>query len=174
MFAAPIVKRLRAERPWQEHQRFYIDLFTDPRVLAAVWPGVASREHAEADAVQLLAADVRHWQRRSFGPWMFFESPSGLFVGRGGLRATTLAGRSCVELLYAVRPDRWGRGYATEMSTLALARARELGLTEVVGLAALSNRASRRVLEKTGMRFDADTVERAGLAHWVGRWRAIV
>ena len=46
--------------------------------------------------------------------------------------------------------------------------------TEVVGLAALSNRASRRVLEKTGMRFDADTVERARLAHWVGRWRAIV
>ena len=174
MVAAPMVRRLRAERPWQEHQRFYIDLFTHPRVLAAVWPGVASREQAEANAEQLVSADVRHWQRRSFGPWVFFESRSGLFVGRGGLRATTLTGRPCVELLYAVRPDRWGRGYATEMSTLALARARELGLTEVVGLAALSNRASRRVLEKTGMRFDADTVERAGLAHWVGRWRAIV
>jgi len=174
MVAAPMVRRLRAERPWQEHQRFYIDLFTHPRVLAAVWPGVASREQAEADAEQLLAADVRHWQRRSFGPWVFFESRSGLFVGRGGLRATTLTGRPCVELLYAVRPDRWGRGYATEISALALARARELGLTEVVGLAALSNRASRRVLEKTGMRFDADTVQHAGLAHWVGRWRAIV
>jgi RimJ/RimL family protein N-acetyltransferase len=174
MVAAPIARRLRAERPWQEHERFYIDLFTDPGVMAAIWPGVSSREHAEADAVQLLVADVRHWQGRSFGPWVFFESRSGLFVGRGGLRATTLGGRSCVELLYAVRPDRWGRGYATEMSALALARARELGLTEVVALTTLSNRASRRVLEKSGMRFDADTVEHAGLAHWVGRWRAIV
>jgi len=172
--AAPRVRRLRAERPWQEHRRFYVDLFADPGVLAAVWPRVTSRKQAEADALQLLAADVRHWQRRSFGPWVFFESASGLFVGRGGLRATALAGRPCVELLYAVRPDRWGRGYATEMSALAITRARELGFSEVVGLAAMSNRASRRVLEKTGMRFDSDTIERAGLAHWVGRWRAIV
>jgi RimJ/RimL family protein N-acetyltransferase len=121
----------------------------------------------------MLAADVRHWQERSFGPWVFFETATGVFVGRGGLRVATIAGRECVEVLYAVRSDAWGKGHATEMARLAVAHAHRLGLVEVVGYTATANRASRRVLEKAGMRFEG-TFEHAGLAHWLGRLRPIV
>jgi [ribosomal protein S5]-alanine N-acetyltransferase len=104
---------------------------------------------------------------------VFFERATGVFVGRGGLRRTTVAGAECVEVLYAVRPDAWGRGYATEMARLALGEGRRMGLVEVVGIAATTNVASRRVLEKAGLRIEA-TVQHAGIPHWLGRVRAIV
>ena len=118
----------------------------------------------------MLAGDIEHWQERSFGPWIFFEIATGMFVGRAGLRSTTIAGSECVEVAYAVRPDAWGHGYATDMAAVAVEHARHLGLVEVVGITATSNRASRRVLEKIGMR-PQEPVEHAGLRHLLGRLR---
>jgi len=165
-------RRLRPERPWQEHARLYRDLFSEPAVAAALWPG-RPVERAAARAAEMLADDIEHWQRCSFGPWVFFEIATGVFVGRGGLRRATVAGRECVEVLYAVRPDAWGRGYATDMAALAVAEARRLRLTEVVGLTASGNHASRRVLEKTGMR-PQERVQHAGLPHVMGRLRTVL
>jgi [ribosomal protein S5]-alanine N-acetyltransferase len=165
--------RLRPERPWQEHAILYRDLFADPPVAAALWPRAAGGPGTSRHALELLAGDIAHWAERSYGPWVFFEADTGMFVGRGGLHAASIGGRECVEVLYAVRSDAWGRGYATEMATLAVAYARRLQLTEVVGFTAVSNRASRHVLEKVGMRIES-TFERAGVDHWLGRLRPIV
>ena len=118
----------------------------------------------------MLARDIEQWQERSFGPWIFFEIATGVFVGRGGLSSTTIAGSECVEVLYAVRPDAWGRGYATDMAAVAVEHARHLGLAEVVGITAPSNRASQRVLEKIGMRVQ-EPVQHGGLPHLLGRLR---
>jgi RimJ/RimL family protein N-acetyltransferase len=161
-------RRLRWERPWQEHLPLYRALFADPAVGRALWPARAEAGTLEDRGERVLAADIRHWQERSFGPWAFFSAETGLFVGRGGLATTTIAGRQCVEVAYAVRPEEWGRGYATEMASIAVAHARTLGLAELVGLSAAGNHASRRVLEKCGMRYER-TVQRAGLAHWLGQ-----
>jgi ribosomal-protein-alanine N-acetyltransferase len=164
---------LRHERPWLEHLALYRDLFTDPAVAAALWPGPLGGPRADSQTRDLLSADVRHWEEHHFGPWVFFERETGVFVGRGGLRRTTLAGRECVEVLYAVRPDAWGRGYATEIARLAIGEARLLGLAEVLGVAATANTASRRVLEKAGLRIEA-VIEHAGLPHWLGRARPML
>jgi len=163
------LRMLRAERPWQEHAALYRCLFADPAVAERLWAHTQPTA-AEIRAAEILAGDISHWQERAFGPWVFFESATGLFVGRGGLRDAHLAGRDCIELLYAVRSEAWGRGYATEMATLAVAEARRLGLSELVGVTATSNHASRRVLEKVGMRFE-EIFERAGLPHLLGRMR---
>jgi RimJ/RimL family protein N-acetyltransferase len=160
--------RLRPERPWQEHAGLYRDLFADPAVAATLWPGPHGGPRTDRQSSAILATDLLHWQRESFGPWLFFETSSGLFVGRCGLRRTTILGRRSVELLYAVRSDSWGEGHATEMAAAAMAHARRLGLAEVVGFTATTNRASRRVLEKAGMRFET-IFEHAGQPHWLGR-----
>jgi [ribosomal protein S5]-alanine N-acetyltransferase len=163
---------LRHERPWQEHALLYRDLFADPAVAATLWPGPLGGPRTDRQSAELLAQDIAHWHERSFGPWIFFEAHTGLFVGRGGLHAVDLAGQKCVEVLYAVRSDAWGRGYATEIARLAIANARRLGLADVVGFTATTNRASRRVLEKADVRFER-TFDRAGMPHWLGRLRAI-
>jgi len=157
-------------RPWQEHLRLYSELFADPAVAEVLWPGTRSGPRAERRGADILAEDIRHWQRESFGPWIFFETGSGLFVGRGGLRRATVLGPESVELLYAVRPEFWGTGYATEMAITAVARARQLRLREVVGFTATTNGASRRVLEKAGLHYET-IIEHAGLPHWLGRLR---
>jgi ribosomal-protein-alanine N-acetyltransferase len=137
-------------------------------VAAALWPGAGSGARGTPQASTILAEDIAHWQRESFGPWVFVEAASGLFVGRGGLRRSTVAGIGCVEVLYAVRSDAWGEGYASEMAAVAVAYARRIGIGEVVGFAATSNRASLRVLEKVGMRYSV-TFKHAGLPHRLGR-----
>jgi RimJ/RimL family protein N-acetyltransferase len=171
--ARALPSRLRPERPWQEHAILYRDLFADPPVAAALWPRATGGPDSDRRALELLAGDIRHWAERSFGPWVFFEGDTGMFVGRGGLRAASVDGEECVEVLYAVRSDAWGRGYATEMATLAVTYARRLHLSEVVGFTAVSNGASRHVLEKVGMRVES-TFERGGVEHWLGRLRPIV
>jgi len=170
--AAVRLSRLTHERPWQEHARLYRDLFADPAVAATLWPGALGGPRTDRQAAEMLTQDIAHWHERSFGPWVFFETATGVFVGRGGLRAADLAGEECVELLYAVRSDAWGQGYATEMARLAVAHARRLGLADVVGFTATTNRASQRVLESAGIRFEA-RIDRAGLPHWLGRLRPI-
>jgi RimJ/RimL family protein N-acetyltransferase len=146
----------------------YADLFADPAVAASLWPRALGGPRTARQAAQMLGDDVAHWQEQSFGPWVFFEVKSGIFVGRGGLRRCQLGGGDCVEILYAVRSDAWGNGYATEMASLAIAHARRLELTEVVAFVAITNPASRRVLEKAGI-FCAEVIERAGAPHWLGR-----
>jgi [ribosomal protein S5]-alanine N-acetyltransferase len=168
-YAQSLRSRLRPERPWREHLRLYADLFGDRAVARALWPGALGGPRTARQASDMLAADIEHWQRESFGPWVFFETETGMFVGRGGLRRAAVGGRQCVELLYAVRPDAWGRGYAGEMATVSLAEARRLGLAEVVGFAASENTASLRVLERAGIRFE-EVFERAGHPHRLGRF----
>jgi RimJ/RimL family protein N-acetyltransferase len=164
---------LRAERPWQEHFALYRDLYADRAVGAALWPGQLGGPRSPAQAEELLAGDIAHWERRGFGPWLFFERTTGLFVGRGGLRVGRIAGSECVELFYAVRSDTWGRGYATEMARLSIGEGRRRGIPEVLGLAATANLASRRVLEKAGLHVES-TVEHAGIPHLLARIRLIV
>ena len=160
--------RLRPERPWREHERLYRDLFADPAVAMTLWPGALGGARSPRQSAQILGADIAHWQEASFGPWVFFEAASGMFVGRGGLRRCKLDGRETVELLYAVRSDAWGVGYASEIAALSVAHAGHIGLTEVVGFTATTNRASRRVLEKSGIRLTG-TFEYAGVPHLIGR-----
>src|SRR5262249_61980359 len=119
-------RRLRPERPWREPAPLYRDLFADPAVAAALWPGAGRGPRSIRQALSILAEDIAHWQRESFGPWVFFEAASGLFVGRGGLRRATVAGIGCVEVLYAVRSDAWGEGDASEMAAGAGAYAPRL------------------------------------------------
>ena len=163
-----IPARLRPERPWREHARLYSDLFADPAVAATLWPGTLGGPRSAKQSSAILTADVEHWQKDAFGPWVFFERATGAFVGRGGLRRTTVTGRECVELLYAVRSDAWGEGYATEMALVSVTCARRLALPEIVGLTLMTNVASRRVLAKAGLRFDR-VREHAGRPHWLGR-----
>lgn len=161
-------RRLRPERPWQEHADLYGELFADPAVAATLWPGALGGARTPRQASAILAADIGHWQRDSFGPWVFFEEATGAFVGRGGLRHCKIAGSDCVELLYALRPEAWGEGRATEIAFLSLTCAGDLGLPEIVGMTLLTNLASRRVLWKAGLRFDRVQTH-AGLPHWFGR-----
>jgi ribosomal-protein-alanine N-acetyltransferase len=108
-----------------------------------------------------LASLTRHEALHGFGLWAVDELGGEPMVAIAGVAWVEGHGPD-VEAAYLVRRDRWGRGYATEAlrATLDLAHG-PLGLPRVVALAYPDNHASRRVMEKAGMRADG-TVEAYG------------
>jgi RimJ/RimL family protein N-acetyltransferase len=98
----------------------------------------------------VLAASSADFARAGYGMWVLRDEAPGI-VGLCGLRP--IDGSDDVEVLYSIEPARWGRGLATEAAravlTCAFAR---LGLTRILGGVDEPNVASRRVLEKLGMR----------------------
>ena len=99
------------------------------------------------------------WDRLGYGWWTLRDRESGAFVGCGGIQPVTIDGVDEVELGYALRPEWWGRGLATEVSSAAFALAFEsLELPNVVAFTMPSNLRSRRVMEKVGFTFERDIV----------------
>jgi RimJ/RimL family protein N-acetyltransferase len=108
---------------------------------------------------------VAHWRQMGFGYWVFHLKKNGQFVGRGGLTIHQFEGKEVVGLGYAVMPDYWNRGFATEIAAASLEVGfGHLGLAEIWSWALPDNRASQRIMEKLGFRYDRD-FEFAGLLH---------
>jgi RimJ/RimL family protein N-acetyltransferase len=165
----PETPRLRAERLVPDHHDALCTLLGDPRV-GATLGGAMSREQVET----ALAAKLEHWDRNGFGYWLWRERATGDAVARGGLHRVHVGGRDEVEVGWAVMPERWGEGFATELGAASLGVAFDvLELPDVVAYTLPDNRASRRVMEKLGMRFERDIVH-AGLPHVLYRRAAAV
>ncbi|SDR98950.1 GNAT family N-acetyltransferase [Actinopolymorpha singaporensis] len=155
-----LTRRLRLEPVGPEHGMDLWRLHSRPEV--AGWLGGAwTQESARRSVLRLRAG----WDAVGFGTWAAYDRDDGELVGRGGVAPCTLDGRSTHEVGWTVRPERWGRGYATEIGAAGLLLAfAELGAREVVALTLPHNARSRAVMERLGMRF-AREVPHAGMRH---------
>ena len=124
--------------------------------------GRTGRPVADLGATErALEAIGRHLAFHGFGLWAVDEREGERVVGVAGLAWVEGHGPD-VEAAYILWRDRWGRGYATEALRAVLEIGHEqLGMERIVALAYLENDASRRVMEKAGMRPDG-TVEAYG------------
>lgn len=93
-----------------------------------------------------------------YGYWVAEERATGGWLGWFHFRPAH-DDPDEIELGYRLRRSAWGRGYATEGSR-ALVRHGflELGTRRVSATALAANRASIRVMEKAGLRFERDYV----------------
>lgn len=124
----------------------------DPQVMT--WLG-GVRDDAGVD--EYLERNLAHWDRFGYGVWVLHSAEDGAFAGRSVLRHVDVDGVDEVEVGYGFLPDFWGMGLATEITGASLRIARDqVGLRSVVALTALGNAASRRVLEKSGLRFERE------------------
>ncbi|WP_067810816.1 GNAT family N-acetyltransferase [Actinomadura kijaniata] len=98
---------------------------------------------------RMLAAYERHG---GLGWWIAEERTSGAFLGWFELRPLDRPGEA--ELGYRLARAAWGRGYATEGARAVVDKGfREFGIRRVVATTMTVNTGSRRVLEKTGLRY---------------------
>jgi RimJ/RimL family protein N-acetyltransferase len=156
-------ERMILERLHLEHAPEQLRLLLDPRVSATLWP--RRQLPTEGDVLDGLRAKVEHWDRHGFGMWMARDRDTGEMVGRGGLQYTYTAGLNDVEAGWAIVPERWGQGLATELARACVETALDqLGLLELVAFTLPDNRASRRVMERSGFTYERDIVH-AGLPH---------
>ena len=147
--------------PESRDEAGYRRLLFDPAVAPWLRPKPL-RPFTEADPPALLVRDLRHWESHGWGPWVV--EVDGGFAGRAGLNTTRVAGEQAVELAWALVGAAQGRGIVTQAALAAVAEARAMGLPEVVSFTVPENVASRRVMEKAGLRFDRD-ITHGGLPH---------
>ena len=104
---------------------------------------------------ELLPRYLEYYQRYTgYGFWAAIERSSGDFLGWFHFRPAEGAGPGEVELGYRLRQSAWGQGYATEGSRALIRKGfRMLGVERVVASTMAVNTASRRVMEKAGLRY---------------------
>ncbi len=125
-------------------------VFGDPEVTRFL--GASGRPHADIEHTRavLRRRIERTGSPRGCGNWAVVEKSTGMVIGGGGLEE--LERGPDVELFYHFRRDRWGMGYATELTRALIAYAfTTLNLPRVVGVAYPANPASHRVMIKAGM-----------------------
>jgi RimJ/RimL family protein N-acetyltransferase len=130
-----------------------VELDGDPEVMRFINGGRPTpREEVENE---LLPAFLGHYERYAgYGFWAAIEKSSGRFLGWFHFRPDERAAPGEVELGYRLRKSAWGQGYATEGSRALIDKGfAELGVERVVASTMVVNVASRRVMEKAGLRF---------------------
>jgi RimJ/RimL family protein N-acetyltransferase len=124
----------------------------DPAVMALL-PGTLTREQSDA-----LAERIRvQFAQRGFGLWALEVPGVAPFAGFVGLSVPAFEAHftPAVEIGWRLAREHQGRGYASEAARAALAHGFErVGLDEIVSFTVPANTASRRVMEKIGLRRD--------------------
>ncbi|KOX99068.1 GNAT family N-acetyltransferase [Pseudomonas nunensis] len=104
-------------------------------------------------AENLLEGWLRHWDKNAYGQWAIAtrEAPEHV-IGFGGIALYNYLDVERLNLGYRFDAAAWGKGFATELGTAALAHAfNELEAEQVFALVRPSHLASIGVLEKIGM-----------------------
>ena len=130
-----------------------VELDSDPAVMHFINGGrPTSRDEIESE---VLPAFLGYYERfAGYGFWAAIERSSERFVGWFHFRPPDAARPDDVELGYRLRRSAWGKGYATEGSRALIEKGfAELGVQRVFASTMVVNVASRRVMEKAGLRF---------------------
>ena len=118
------------------------------------WLPPAPGKVQEGDFVTAAHATIERfavsWQERRYAPWGVFRE--GRLIGHAGLNF--IEQFDGVEVLWALHPDAWGQGYATEAARAALAYGFEtLELDRIFAITLEENRASQSVMERIGLTY---------------------
>lgn len=125
-------------------------VFGDPAVMRFI-PGGASPSVERTRAI--VERFIAHERQHGFGLWAVELKETGELIGDTGLYLVEGSGPE-VEVAYHYGETWWGQGYATEAATAAMTLGfRELGLMEIIAVCYPEHLASRRVMEKAGMRY---------------------
>lgn len=141
------VRRLEAERD----APFILALVNEPSWLRNIGDrGVRNLDDARA---YIVNGPLASYAKHGFGLFRVELHESGEPIGMCGLlKRDWLAD---VDVGFAFFPAFWGKGYALESAVGVIDWARAAcGVTRVAGIVRPDNRASIRVLEKLGMRFE--------------------
>ncbi|WP_214412525.1 GNAT family N-acetyltransferase [Sphaerisporangium fuscum] len=125
----------------------------DPDVMRFINGGKpASREAIRTLTLPRLLHDYPCFGTRGY--WAAEEKATGTFLGWFEFRPLDEHSAAVVELGYRLNKAAWGVGYATEGSRALISKGfTDLGVERVTANTMAVNTASRRVMEKAGLKF---------------------
>ena len=135
-------------------------LYSDPEVRRYFPEGTLTYDETREELEWFLNGHPRHPE---LGLWATILKEGNRFIGRCGLLPWMIEGRFEVEVAYLLDKAVWGQGLGTEAARAILEYGfTQLGLTRLICLIDRDNRASIRVAEKIGMRFEKEGVDEHG------------
>ena len=88
------------------------------------------------------------------GLWKFLISSNGKHI-----QYQAAFSKDEIEISYALMPEYWGQGLATEMTSSLIKIAFEnYNISELISINQPTNEASRHVMEKCGFKFEKDVI----------------
>jgi RimJ/RimL family protein N-acetyltransferase len=129
-----------------------LELHNDPDVMAYISPGVeVTRDEIVNETLPVF---LSYYDRcTGYGFWAAIERATGQFLGWFHFRPHDGADPLEPELGYRLHRVAWGHGFGTEGSQALIDHGFEmLGVERVVAETMVVNTASRRIMEKVGMR----------------------
>ncbi len=139
-----------------------LKIFGDPRVMASFGGATFNREQME----RWMQRNIEHQNLHGYGNFSVILRSEGLLIGDCGLEHMEVDGTEATELGYDFRSDYWNQGFATEAAIAVRDYAfNTLHLPRLISLIRVGNAASKRVSEKTGMRFVVE-ITRHGISYW--------
>ncbi len=154
-----INKEIKTNRLHLRHFRIedldtYSEIMGDQRIARWFPKGDSyTREESEKSLNNILS----HWMKHGYGLWAITKKDDDSLLGRCGLNyiPNTLE----VEIDFIIATNYWNNGYATEASKAALFYGfKILKLDKIIALLKPENTASRKVIEKVGMRYKKNAV----------------
>jgi RimJ/RimL family protein N-acetyltransferase len=140
----------------KEHGAMMYDLNSDPEVMR--YTGEKAFKNLE-EAI-LFCDNYNPYDASGMGRYSCFLKGNQDFIGWCGLKRHE---NNLVDLGFRLKKSAWGNGYATEAAQYFLAHGFiNLKVNLIIGTVARSNHASKKVLEKIGMRFEKEIDEDCG------------
>ncbi|HEY9633697.1 MAG TPA: GNAT family N-acetyltransferase [Coleofasciculaceae cyanobacterium] len=103
----------------------------------------------------VIESFTEDWQQHHFGVWAVIYKKNQKLIGHCGLKF--LENTSEIQVGYLLLKSYWGKGLGTEAATATLKYGFETAKIEkIVAIAKPENIASRRVMEKVGMKYEKD------------------
>jgi ribosomal-protein-alanine N-acetyltransferase len=142
-------------------------LMTHPKVRRFLWD---NRIIARAETEEIIAESRRSFHKNGYGIWGIFPREDGPMLGFAGL--WHFFGETEPQLLFALHPAYWGRGFAVEAARVVMDYAYDtLDFKKIRASCDVPNSASTRVLERLGMeRVHTAYVSGKALAFFEGRF----
>lgn len=145
----------------------------DPEVMRYI----SGRAETPDETRAMIARVQGRWAQRGYDWWSLLDAATGELVGAAGLYHLGQDPANEHEIGWRLRRANWGQGLASEAARTILAHAFDaVGAPAVCAIRHPDNEASRRVMERLGMRplgpqvWNGTQVEvhRIGRADWAG------
>jgi RimJ/RimL family protein N-acetyltransferase len=130
-------------------------ILSNPEVMKYSPRGVLPKDKAKEVTQEILEFFITHWQKHGFGVWAVTSKATRKLLGHCGLNL--LPNSPEVEVLYRLDKACWGQGIATEAAKASLRYGfEEVELNQIVAITTPEHIASRRVMEKIGLKYEKD------------------
>lgn len=128
-------------------------ILSNPAVMRYSSRGPIPKDQVKEVTQQTLQNFITHWQQHRFGVWAVVEKVTAKLIGHCGLNF--LLNSPEVEVLYRLDQVYWNQGIASEAAKASLRYGfEEVKLDRIVAITAPEHTASRRVMEKCGLKYE--------------------